>query len=78
VGVGVLQRIKIVRQSLGYGKENGPDKLMFARERAVAPEANVRKRICAEVEERVILVHLNAYVFSICYEENTEFFLTDK
>jgi hypothetical protein len=62
------------RQCLEYGKENGPDKLMFTRERAAAPEGNVRERICANVEERVILVGLNAYVFSICYGKNRIFF----
>jgi hypothetical protein len=51
VGVGGVAEIKVVRQSLGYGKENGPDKLMFTRERAAAPEGNVSERICADVEE---------------------------
>jgi hypothetical protein len=63
----------VVRQSLGYGKENGSDKLIFTRERAAAPEGNVRERIYADVEERVILVGLNASVFNIYYVKNRFF-----
>jgi hypothetical protein len=51
---------------------------MFTRERAAASEGNVRERICADIEERVILVGLKCLCLQyLLWKEHRIFFVTN-